>query len=64
MVDVAQSFQTTNFTNVPFVNLPLNVVAICSFTWMCAPAPQGPNIHANDIGYAVIAGTFAFAIGR
>jgi hypothetical protein len=26
---------------------------------MCAPPPVGPNIHANDVGYQVIADTFA-----
>jgi hypothetical protein len=26
---------------------------------MCAPAPLGPDIHANTTGYGVIAQTFA-----
>jgi len=25
---------------------------------MCAPAPVGPNIHANAAGYAVMAAAF------
>ena len=37
---------------------PLNVARICQWTWMCAPAPVGPNIHANDAGYAVMAQAF------
>jgi hypothetical protein len=31
---------------------------------MCAPAPVGPNIHANAAGYRVIATAFERAIGR
>jgi hypothetical protein len=37
----------------------LNVAVICQLTYMCAPPPVGPNIHANRIGYSVIAATFA-----
>ena len=64
VADVASSFQTTNFATIPFVGLPVNVGLICTLTWMCAPAPVGPNIHANAAGYWVIAGTFARRIGR
>jgi lysophospholipase L1-like esterase len=35
---------------------------ICTYTWMCTPPPLGPNIHATDLGYSVIANTFAAAI--
>jgi hypothetical protein len=28
---------------------------ICEMTRMCAPAPQGPNIHPNHAGYAAYA---------
>ncbi|MGA8015720.1 MAG: SGNH/GDSL hydrolase family protein [Candidatus Dormiibacterota bacterium] len=55
---VAGAFQTDNFGLIPFIHIPTNVALICAWTWMCAPSPYGPNIHANDIGYAVIAGTF------
>jgi lysophospholipase L1-like esterase len=27
----------------------------CELTWMCAPAPYGPNVHPNDAGYLAIA---------
>jgi lysophospholipase L1-like esterase len=64
VADVASSFQTTNFSPIPFLGLPVNVGAICTLTWMCAPAPVGPNIHANTAGYWVIAGTLARTIGR
>jgi lysophospholipase L1-like esterase len=35
---------------------------ICIYTWMCTPPPLGPNIHPTDLGYSVIANTFAAAI--
>ncbi len=38
--------------------IPPNVAAICSLTWMCADPPRGPDEHANDAGYLVIARTF------
>ena len=57
------AFQTTNFTNVPVVNLPVNVVTVCSLTFACTPPPVGPNIHPNEIGYGLIAATFAQKIG-
>jgi len=27
----------------------------CELTWMCAPAPFGPNVHPNNAGYLAIA---------
>lgn len=36
--------------------LRVNVANACALTWMCQPAPMGPNIHPNDAGYAAIAG--------
>lgn len=41
--------------------VPVAVAEICRLTWMCAPAPVGPNIHANGTGYGVIAQAFATA---
>ncbi|MGN6793301.1 MAG: SGNH/GDSL hydrolase family protein [Streptosporangiaceae bacterium] len=38
--------------------VPPNVATICSLTWMCASPPRGPDEHANNAGYAVIARTF------
>jgi lysophospholipase L1-like esterase len=65
--DVQDAFSTADFTDtatLPGVGtVPLNVARICQWTWMCAPAPVGPNIHANVTGYLVIAGAFARAIG-
>jgi lysophospholipase L1-like esterase len=66
--DVADAFSTADFTDtatLPGVGtVPLNVARICTWTWMCAPSPVGPNIHANAAGYKVIAAAFARAIGR
>lgn len=39
--------------------VPIAVANICKYTFMCNPAPVGPNIHANDAGYKLIANTFA-----
>jgi lysophospholipase L1-like esterase len=69
VADVATAFSTDAFHNslVPFPPAPdgmapLDVVRICQWTWMCAPPPVGPNIHANQAGYAVIATAFAALI--
>ena len=43
--------------------VPLNVARICMWTWVCAPAPFGPDNHANADGYRVIAGAYASALG-
>jgi lysophospholipase L1-like esterase len=71
VADVASAYSTDAFTIlVPFSpplppggKAPLDVVRICQWTWMCAPAPVGPNIHANKAGYKVIARTFAAKLG-
>lgn len=62
VADVSGRFDTSKFT--PLVPLPhvgkvpLNVARICEWTWMCAPPPVGPNIHANATGYHQIARAF------
>jgi lysophospholipase L1-like esterase len=65
--DVQDAFSTTDFTTaVPLPGVgtvPLNVARICEWTWMCAPSPVGPNIHANATGYRRIAAAFERAIG-
>jgi lysophospholipase L1-like esterase len=62
VADVSAAFSTndTTPTTLPGVpgEVPLNVARICEWTWMCAPPPLGPDIHANNQGYAVIAHTF------
>ena len=59
VADVANAYRISNFTPVPIVNLPLNVFLEVTWTWIGAPAPVGPNVHPNAVGYAVIAGEFA-----
>ena len=65
LADVALAFQSDDFTTMvpltqsPDVMVPVNVNNICDFTYMCAPDPRGPDIHANDEGYILIADTFA-----
>jgi lysophospholipase L1-like esterase len=65
--DVQDAFSTSDFTTtVPLPGagtVPLNVARICEWTWMCAPSPVGPNIHANATGYQRIAAAFERAIG-
>jgi lysophospholipase L1-like esterase len=53
VADVAKAFSTDDMTLVNGV--PLNVVRICQWTWMCTQR----DIHANTAGYGVIAATFA-----
>lgn len=66
VADVERTFLTGQFAPTvsiePFGVIPLNVAVICSWTWMCAPPPVGPNIHANANGYAAMAWTFAAAV--
>ena len=67
VADVQTAFATTDFADtvtLPGVgSVPLNVARICEWTWMCAPSPVGPNIHANQAGYQVIAAAFQQVIG-
>jgi hypothetical protein len=42
---------------------PVGVVEACRLTWMCAPSPLGPDVHANRRGYGVIAAAFASTLG-
>jgi lysophospholipase L1-like esterase len=57
VADVAGAFSTDDMTVQPN-GLPLDVLRICQWTYMCAPAPLGPDIHANQAGYGVIAHAF------
>jgi lysophospholipase L1-like esterase len=68
VADVYSSFRTPDTTGqltLPSVGtVPEDVGLLCSWTWMCTPPPQGPNVHANIVGYHVIARTFLAAILR
>jgi lysophospholipase L1-like esterase len=56
VADVEGAFQVTDTTLVG--GTPLNVLRECQWTWICAPPPHGPDIHANSAGYGVIAEAF------
>lgn len=62
VADVFGAFHTTDFaqqvTLPGFGRLPRNVAAICQWTWECAAPPRGPDQHANEAGYRVIADAF------
>jgi len=66
--DVQDAFGTADFTDTAAApgagTVPLNVARICTWTWMCAPSPVGPNIHANAAGYQVIGAAFERVIGE
>jgi lysophospholipase L1-like esterase len=59
VADVGAAFSPLNIVALPALDLPVDLAVICVFTWMCAPAPVGPNIHATAAGYAYIAGVFS-----
>jgi lysophospholipase L1-like esterase len=67
VADVYAAFRTADTTGtltLPGIGtVPEDVGLLCKWTWMCTPAPQGPNVHANTTGYGVIARTFLAAIG-
>lgn len=62
VADVFTAFHTSAFgarvTLPEFGKVPKDVAYICTYTWECAAPPVGPNIHANVLGYGVIANTF------
>lgn len=66
VADVAGAFDISNFEDrvwLPgFGRVPVNVAKACTWTWMCAAPPAGPDIHANTAGYRVIARAFVQAI--
>jgi lysophospholipase L1-like esterase len=57
VADVENAFSVTDFTIVD--GTPLDVVRECQWTWICTTPPLGPDIHANTVGYGVIAQAFA-----
>lgn len=61
VADVATAFDTygsLGTTPYPYAAEPAPIANLCKWTWMCAPAPRGPNIHANAAGYSEIATVF------
>jgi lysophospholipase L1-like esterase len=65
MADVASAFEMTSTepTDLPGIGVvPWNVAQTCALTWMCAPAPLGPNTHPNDAGYRAISNAISAVI--
>jgi lysophospholipase L1-like esterase len=63
VADAAKTFRIDDFTNVPLINLPVNVVLSLTWTWMSASPPRGPDVHPRATGYVAIASAFVKAIG-
>ena len=57
VADVFGAFQTSDFGD-HGAALPRNVTLLCQWTWECAAPPRGPNQHANQAGYKIIAQEF------
>jgi lysophospholipase L1-like esterase len=68
VANVFAAFDSADFTRrvrIPGHGLlPRNVAIVCAWTWACAPGPRGPNEHADDAGYRVIARKFMAAYSR
>jgi lysophospholipase L1-like esterase len=62
VANVFGAFQTSDFGD-HGKSLPRNVTLLCRWTWECAAPPRGPNQHANQAGYHVIAREFLEASG-
>jgi lysophospholipase L1-like esterase len=60
VADVESAFAVTDLR--PVGATPLDVLRECQWTWICAPPPLGPDIHANTDGYGVIARAFETAL--
>jgi lysophospholipase L1-like esterase len=60
VANVFGAFQTSDFGD-HGAALPRNLTLLCRWTWECAAPPRGPNQHANQAGYQVIARTFLHA---
>jgi lysophospholipase L1-like esterase len=63
LADVAAAFRIDDWNLVPIFWVPKNVLLELAWTWIGALPPAGPDIHPNTIGYGVIAGAFARALG-
>jgi len=65
VANVFGAFHSADFADkvtVPGIGvLPRNVATVCEWTWACARWPQGPNEHANNVGYGVMALAFLLA---
>lgn len=67
VADVAARYDSTDLDATATLRngepAPRAVARVCQWTWMCAPAPDGPNLHANRPGYGEMARAFAAGMG-
>jgi lysophospholipase L1-like esterase len=63
VANVFGAFATADFTKPAGADVPRNVTRLCQWTWECAAPPRGPNQHANQAGYRVIARAILQASG-
>jgi lysophospholipase L1-like esterase len=67
VADIETAFSSNDFDTLVTLpgagTVPINVARICMWTWVCAPAPLGPDNHANAAGYGVLAEAFATELG-
>jgi lysophospholipase L1-like esterase len=61
VANVFGAFDTADFTEQG--TTPRNVALLCQWTWACAAPPRGPNQHANQAGYQVMARALQQASG-
>jgi lysophospholipase L1-like esterase len=62
VAQVSQAFDSANTNLVTLADVgtvPENVKQVCLLTWICTPAPYGPDDHPNNAGYIVIAQAIA-----
>jgi hypothetical protein len=62
IANLPATFKSEDSTPVTIDNvgaIPENVAVICNLTWMCQPAPFGPDDHPNNEGYMSIAEAIA-----
>jgi lysophospholipase L1-like esterase len=66
--DVADAFFTYSTTKVRAPSLGgaanRDLVVLCSYTYVCTKAPQGPNVHPDAAGYRAMAGAFEGVVGK
>jgi hypothetical protein len=58
IVDVPAAFSSSDASPTRMSNgdvVPKNVAEICAYTFMCRAYPWGPDDHANNLGYELIA---------
>jgi lysophospholipase L1-like esterase len=64
--DVFTAFESGDLTGLTTLpghgSVPVGVARICQWTWMCAAPPKKLNVHANRLGYKVIAQTIYAAL--